>query len=887
MFKKNLKKVVTLVLVASMMVGAAAGCGKKDDEGKTNPTAAPTQAATDNTETPSTGTETPGATDPGTETPGTTEPELVIEDFGDAEYVYKESVGVLSANWNPHTYETADESYPIDYITSGLYSFIFNDELNPVEGKDPYAGYVIVPEMAAAMPVDVTEKVKAEHPEFGIPESATEGYAYVIDLNPLAKWEDGTPINADTYVYSMKQLFDPQLKNYRSTDYMDTEFVIANAKNYFYQGTTNYMDNGINNKYNKSDLVLGADGVYATPDGNTMYIGLNTALDWTGGNTLKNYVDTYGENYFDVTNWETLIAMADENGCIPLTEDNYALFLPVVTGNPNWGETEADAFNYFIEKKTFAENYDFANVGIMKTGDYQITIVLAKALKGFTLLYNLSGNWIVYEPFYEAGKTQVGETGAWTSTYNTSLESTMSYGPYKMVSYQTDKAMRFERNENWYGYTDGKHIYMDPEDGLVYPMYQTTAIDCQVVAESATNKLMFFKGQLMGYGLQAEDMEEYRGSDYCYATPKTTTFFLIFNGYMDAIKEREAAADFDQTKFDLETMTLNSFRRAFAVTYDKDAFAATVSPARSGGFGIIGSTYVYDPETGAKYRDTDQAKQALCDFYSVDVSKYASLDDAVDSITGYDPETAKVLFTQAYNEAIEAGYITDADGDGKSDQAIEMIYSSSATSDFMVKTIDYLNKKLAEVTAGTPFEGKISIKESAPLGDAWSTNIKAGLTDTVLGGWQGSALNPFSLTDLYVNPSRSYDAKWFNATTVDVTMTINGEEITMTLKDWSDVLNGSTVEKNGKAYNFGEGLADVETRLAILAKIESTVLSTYNYIPMLEDGSMALLSQQVYYVIEDYNPVMGRGGIAYTKYNYDEAAWNEYVNSQPNGELSY
>ena len=95
-------------------------------------------------------------------------------------YIYKDSVSVLSTNWNPHTYQTTDESYPISYVTSGLYEFIFNDELNPVEGKDPFTGYKIVPEMAAELPVDVTEEIKAAHPEFNIPESAVDGYAYTI-----------------------------------------------------------------------------------------------------------------------------------------------------------------------------------------------------------------------------------------------------------------------------------------------------------------------------------------------------------------------------------------------------------------------------------------------------------------------------------------------------------------------------------------------------------------------------------------------------------------------------------------------------------------------------------------------------------------------------------
>ncbi len=854
MFKRNLKKALTLVLAACMIVSVAAGCGKKG-------------------------------------------PDYTVETFAEGEYVYKDSVVTLSANWNPHTYETTDQSYPIDYLTTGLYSFIFNDELNPVEGKDPFKGYTIVPEMAASLPVDVTEKIKAEHPEFGIPADATSGYAYTIDLNELATWEDGTKINADTYIYSMKQLLDPVMKNFRSTDVMDGDFSIANATKYYHQNDgTVLTDNATANAYAFKDLVKNADGTYSTPNGNPIYIGIDFALDWTGGNTLKQYVDAYGAAYFDTTNMEALVALMDEDGLIPMTEENYKLFLPVITGNPAWGESEADAYNYFVEKIVYEPNYDFANVGYFKSGEYQITIVLNKAMAGFNLLYNLSGNWLVYEPYYEAGKVQIGETGAWSSTYNTSLESTMSYGPYKMTEFQADKSMKFVKNENWYGHTDGKHIYKDPNDGKVYPMYQTTSIECQVVPEAATRKLMFLKGELMGYGLQSEDFTEYRDSEYCYATPGTTIFFFIFNGHMDAIKEREAKADFDQTKYDLETLTLNSFRRAVAVTYDKEALCTAISPSRSGGYGLIGTGYIYDPETGAQYRDTVQAKQALCDFYSVDVSKFASLDDAVDSITGYDPVTAKALYTQAYNEAIEAGFITDTNGDGKSDQTIEIIYSSSATSDFIQKTLAYFNEKMSEVLVGTPFEGKIKFTESAPLGDpGWSDQLKAGLTDTVLAGWNGSALNPFSLTDLYTNPGRQYDAEWFNASAVNVTINVNTaavgdkakmEDVTMNLKQWSDALNGTMVEVDGKSYNFGDGMVDIETRLTILAAIEGEVLSTYNYIPMLQDAGMSLLSQQVYYVIEDYNPILGRGGLRYLKYNYNEDAWTEYVNSQ-NGQLSY
>ncbi len=304
---------------------------------------------------------------------------------------------------------------------------------------------------------------------------------------------------------------------------------------------------------------------------------------------------------------------------------------------------------------------------------------------------------------------------------------------------------------------------------------------------------------------------------------------------------------------------------------------------------------IYDPDTGARYRDTDQAKQVLCDFYSVDVSKYASLDDAVASITGYDPVAAKELYNQAFKEAIEKGYITDADGDGKSDQVVRIEYCVSAASSFITKTVDYLNEKLAEVLAGTPFEGKIEFFESAPYGTTWSDKIKSGLSDVVLAGWTGSTLDPFGLTELYTDPGRQYDGKWFDATKVDLTLTVDiaplgqtpdMQTITMNLKQWSDALNGATVESPVGPVNFGNGMAEVDTRLTILAGVEGKVLQTYDYIPMLQDAGMSLLSQQLYYVVEEYSPIMSRGGIAYLKYNYTEKEWREFVAAN-GGELSY
>ena len=845
-----MKKLLALLLAVAMVVAVFAGC----KEAKPNTTNAPTNPN-------------------GPETP-------VVEN-----YTYTDWVTTLSANWNPHTYETNDQAYPIDFLTAGLYTFVFNDDLHPVEGKEAYEGYKIIPEMAAEMPVDVTEAIKASHPQFNIPENATAGYAYTIALNPNACWEDGTKITADDYIESMKRLLDPRYKNYRANGYYESSFDITGAEEYANQGATKKLDNGATGAIAAiADLTKGDDGVYKTAEGYTVYIGVNYPLDWCNGNSLKYYVDGYGDAYFGLDRWEELVALMDDEGVVPATDETLAMLSATTTTNPNWGETEAELPAYLVYDYVYPEGVTFEEVGLFKSGEYEITLVLDKSLIGFTLWYNLTGNWLVKTDLYDScmkeTKNEDG-TSVWTSTYNTSVETTCSYGPYKMTDYQTDKGMHFVKNDKWYGYTDEAHKYVH-SNGKEYRMYQTTEIDTQVVAEVATAKMMFLKGELMTYGLQEDDFNTYRNSPFCFFSPGQSTFFLLLNGHMNTIKEREAADDFDQATTDLETMTLISFHRAMGLAFDKAAFVETQSPADSVGVGLIGNAYIYDAESGATYRGTDEAKLVLCEVYGIDPSEYATLDDAVASITGYDPVQAKEWFTKAYEEALAAGYITDANGDGISDQTVTLTYSASAVSEKLEKRLDYLTEKANEATKGTPFEGKIKFIASAPLGGEWANQFKGGLTDTCLGGWTGSMMDPFGLIEVYTNPNYQYDAAWWNSKSVMMTLELDGEEIELSLYDWTLVLNGNEV--NG--YNFGEGQTSPENRLKILAGIEKEVLLTYNYLPFLEEGTMALLSQKAFYVIEDYNPVMGRGGIAYLRYNYTDAAWAEFVAAE-GGELTY
>ena len=771
-------------------------------------------------------------------------------------YVYKDAVSELPACWNPLT---CADGYPVSLLRGGLYAFLFNDALHPIAGQAPFSGCVIVPEMAAAIPADVTEQVKNERPEFGIPASADGGYAYAIDLNPACAWEDGTPINADTYVYSMLRLLNPALQNSRAADFYSGALRLAGAEAYAHSGRTEKTDNGKTCEYTMESLVKGADGSYRTEEGFPVYLAVDYPLDWTAGYTLKNYVDAYGDAYFTLNNWEKLLGRANENGLVPLTDENFSLFASVTTGNAAWGENEGDVPNYFIVEKAWPEA-DFDAVGLIKTGDYQITLVLEKPLTGDALMRALTGGWLVKQSLYEADR----------AAYCTSAAATASYGPYQLESYEPGKSMRFVRNEAWYGYQDGKHVYVDPATGETRDMYMSDVIDMLAVPVAADRLQLFLKGQAMEYALQSEDYAAYRGSDRARFIPAQTVYFLVLGGSRPAADKREAAKDFDTKKYDLQTLTLRSFRKALFLSLDREALAASLSPARMACYGLIGGAYLYDTENGLRYRDTEPAKDAL--------------DAAYDSA----PDAAKGYFQTAFSEALAAGFITDKNGDGVCDQTLQIEYAADSDSTFLARIVECLNEQLIEAVKGTPFKGRVTIVLSKPCGDAWSSKIKNGLSDAALMGWLGDFSDPCALMDYYVNPAYALNTQWFDAGEKQLTISLDGGDLTASLQDWCDALNGRGIIAAGEqAYSFGKEQASAETRLTILAAIEKAVLCACDYIPMMQDAAATLLSRQIDHVTEQYHPVLGFGGVMYDRYNYDEAAWAEYVAAQRGGVVAY
>lgn len=796
-------------------------------------------------------------------------------------YTYLDSFQTSPSTWNPHTYRTTDDAYVNDFTYSGLYEFFFNEDKT---------GYEVWPVMAAAEPVDITSELKSVA-KWDIPAEAESGYAYKIALNQNAKWDDGTVINADTYVESMKRLLSPNYVNYRASNYFTGSLQIFGAKDYFYQGapTTEIFLTANSDKYTNAEGVVtgkteaGVFTVKIGEDVRELYVNVDATVPFFGASMTKFYSSGYESYFCDADGndlYKKLQEKANKYGLVAVTDEVIA---DLTTIAAKFGDDNTVAWNEFclIVTGTGAE-HSWDNVGIYKSGDYEITLVFNKSLSGFYLLYNLSSNWIVNIDKYDAGLSE-SSTGVWSNTYNTNVATAAACGPYKLTTYQEGKLMEFSRNENWIGYSDSRFA----------GMYQATGIKSVYASEASTRKQMFLKGELDTYGLQSEDYADYRMSDYFYTSPGTTIFFLTLSSSEGALKAAEKEG------VDKEIIANDKFRKALSLSFDKDAFAAAISPARSGAFSVIGAYDIWNPSTGEKYRDTDIAKAALAEYYGftkqddgswklASSDKLYTLDEAVKAITGYDPETAKALFLEAYQEQLDAGKISATD-------KIEIEYALSNQSSFIDKTLNYLNEQINAVLAGTVLENRVSITQSAPVGNDWSSKLREGTSQTALCGWEGGMLDPFGSMLYYLYPEYDpYAEMWWDTTKTNATMTLpvgeNGAdvEITMTLEQWGLCLNGDAIKVGDKTYNFGyEQVAD-SVRLQILANLEKEILSTNYYIPMLQDGSGFLLTQKVNYALgpDDYNAVLKRGGIAYMTFNYTDKEWADYVASQ-NGTLKY
>lgn len=796
--------------------------------------------------------------------------------FKGVEYVSANSftnnsaMSVFPTNWNPHTYQTATDGDALGYMSDGFYTFDYNDDRT---------GYKMIPSTAVDFPVDVTADYVGE--DWAIEEGET-GRAWKITLKDNLAWDDGTPITAQDYVDSAIRLLNPDADNYRADSLYSGNMVIFNAKKYAYAGSIGmFPSDTVFAHYSEdidSQIVFHLGGTSAAAGGLDSVCSFRAWLESQG--ISADYTALQIANIM-VLNWasdlngstaEEIAALEGKTLAEIKADEAMAQTWANVIGF--WQTLPDEELDFFLSEYTWPE-VDFESVGIKAVSDHELVLILEDSLSGFYLHYSLTSDWLVKTDVYDACITI--KDGVYSNSYGTSVETSPSCGPYKMVQFQNDKVIKYERNEHWHGYDDLSNL----------GRYMTTNINIQFVEQASTRLQMFLSGQLDGYGLTAEDMADYQQSDYTYFTTGDSTFFIALNPDMKGLEAEQAKTPGTNKTI----LTVLEFRQAISFALDRAAFCLATAPTNNSAFGVFSSFIVSNPETGETYRSTDQAKQALVNFWGLanDIGEgklYETVDDAIESITGYNLTKAKELFNTAYDKAIELGLMSATD-------VVEIkIGTPNATSSFYSKGYEFLVNNYTDAVVGTKLEGKLRFTLDNTLGNAFSDALKANQVDLLFGvGWTGSALDPYGLVEAYTSPNYQYDPAW-DTTRTQLTINLGGVDYTATVMDWTIALSGKTInvfygEDNKESMKMSAGSdADATTRLIILAALENAVLETYDMIPIMDDSSASLKSMKVDYYTEDYVYGVGRGGLRYMTYRFTDSEWAAFVQSH-GGELNY
>ena len=761
-------------------------------------------------------------------------------------YTYNTAQSEFPTNWSPHQNQTNTDSTLMEFLQCGLYHFDYNETMD---------GYRMAPYAAADFPTDVSADYAGE--EWGIAEGET-ARAWRIPLRENLAWQDGTPITAQDFVDSAKKLLNPAAQNHRADMLYSGNLVVVNAEAYLKQGLASPTS---------LSTVMAAEG-----------LDMAGLLEKYGNEKgMISWGNSFGDTYdFAAGAWTG--EAEDATVETPLTLSELYAFYTTGEGRAyaTWASdeqmTEWANDELFLSYMQFADAMDFEKVGVLAEDEHSLVLILTKPLSGFYLYYSLTDSWLVNAALYESCESVTD--GVYNNTYMTSLATSFSWGPYLLSEYQSDKTFLLEKNPCWFGYS------LPENEGC----YQTTAYRVDCVKEPATRVEMFLNGQLDAVGLDKDYITEYATSDYTYYDEGDSVFAMVFNPDKSALETQQKAAGEHINK---TILTLKDFRMAMSLGLNRREFCLATSPTNEPAFALYGSQIVADPEIGLFYRNTDVAKQVVVDFWGLtdeigEGKLYATADEGIENLSGYNLEMARQYFDSAYEQAISSGLMTEED-------TVEiMIGTPNETSAFYNSGYEFIVNNYTEAVKGTKLEGKLTFKRDATLGNGFSDALRTNRVDMLFGvGWTGSTFDPFSLIEAYVTSDYQYDPSW-DPNTTDMSVTLRGETYTADVFTWYRSVNNEEVAVRNAAgetvtMNVSE---DAEERIQVLGALENTILQNYDFIPLMGDSSAHMKGMQIEYYTEDEIFPLSRGGIRFMTYNYTDAEWEAFVAGQ-GGTLNY
>ena len=733
------------------------------------------------------------------------------------------------------------------YFTSAFYEFNYKFDAN---GKIVPGAYTV--EYSAATKLeDVTKKYAGQ---YGLAADAEKGQAFAMTLRNDLKWDDGTPIKAADFVYSMSQQLSPKYLFATASNYYSGNYVIHNAQNYVKQGQKGmFPAYSVMKEYNVAD---DAKLIYSTTNSRVAEKGFTpeviVAAFGIEGMTVEKINALNGKSLADIKKDAAL-------------NETWEALLGAWKTDPN---EELDFFETEYEYPAM----DFSEVGyFVGDNEYELVMVIDGTLNPLDAEGNLtyeagyyfSGWPLVKKDLWERCEDQ--SKTPYANSYCTTLEKSASWGPYKLTNYQDQKTYTVSRNDKWFGY--GLPQYAN--------QYQTDAIVTEKIEEWDTAWLAFQKGNLDGIGMDVKIAADYRTSKRAYFTPETYTFDLNI--------QSNATSKTDKRN----NLLLNyaDFRKAISLSLDRDDYCAKNNPSSQAALGLLNSMYYNDVENGKVYRDSIQAKEAILNAYGatknadgswkVGETTYTDIEDALDATTGYNLTLARQLVENAVAQAKKDGKYSNGD-------EIILTYGIETQTANTDRVKNWFQAAFDNMTKGTSIEGKVKIEYFMFSSATWSKQFEDGEYDLCFSAWGNAPFNPaYLLCETQISEDNRYAKKW-DPKTVSVTVKATPDAdhkdgiYTYNLEQWRLILQG----KDGYPVNFKN--FPMEDQLTALGAVETAILKEYYSIPVFSRYSASLMGYKVDYVSYEYNTFMGYGGIRYMTFNYDDTAWAEFVASNNN-----
>lgn len=733
------------------------------------------------------------------------------------------------------------------YFTSAFYEFNYKFDAN---GKIVPGAYTV--EYSAATKLeDVTKKYAGK---YGLAADAEKGQAFAMTLRNDLKWDDGTPIKAADFVYSMSQQLSPKYLFATASNYYSGNYVIHNAQNYVKQGQKGmFPAYSVMKEYNVAD---DAKLIYSTTNSRVAEKGFTpeviVAAFGIEGMTVEKINALNGKSLADIKKDAAL-------------NETWKALLGAWKTDPN---EELDFFETEYEYPAM----DFSEVGyFVGDNEYELVMVIDGTLNPLDAEGNLTyeagyyfSNWpLVKKDLWERCEDQ--SKTPYANSYCTTQEKSASWGPYKLTNYQDQKTYTVSRNDKWFGY--GLPQYAN--------QYQTDAIVTEKIEEWDTAWLAFQKGNLDGIGMDVKIAADYRTSKRAYFTPETYTFDLNI--------QSNATSKTDKRN----NLLLNyaDFRKAISLSLDRDDYCAKNNPSSQAALGLLNSMYYNDVENGKVYRDSIQAKEAILNAYGatknadgswkVGETTYTDIEEALDATTGYNLTLARQLVESAVAQAKKDGKYSDGD-------EIILTYGIETQTANTDRVKNWFQAAFDNMTKGTSIEGKVKIEYFMFSSATWSKQFEDGEYDLCFSAWGNAPFNPaYLLCETQISEDNRYAKKW-DPKTVSVTVKATPDAdhkdgvYTYNLEQWRLILQG----KDGCPVNFKN--FPMEDQLTALGAVETAILKAYYSIPVFSRYSASLMGYKVDYISYEYNTFMGYGGIRYMTFNYDDTAWAEFVASNNN-----